>query len=169
MKLLTSILNFATKRKNSFIEDIILCIGITLASGFYFYENFYPLMPQIRLFLLVFLLCVWFGLAFKYGIRKKYSFLIFAALYWQLPYAVMVAYSMNDNVRHYSKLLTFLNKTAVILVQNPLNILNEKLGTQPFVTIVIVLLFTLSLYILGSSLSGLTDFEAKGTEDKKIV
>lgn len=149
MKFINTIVNLCEKRKNRCAEDMILCVAITLACGFYYFEGKQPFMEYIRPTLEFLMLCCWVGLAFKNGIKERVSFLMFSTLYWMIPQIFIYLYNINDNVKNYSSLLKTSQRYSELLVKNPLDELSQWLNISHAIVAIAFTVFCGLVFIGG--------------------
>ena len=139
-------------KNNSLLENIILCLAITLACAFTYYDRYNSFMGVTRAVLSVLIFMIWIIGAFSSGKGRKWGFLIFTGLYWLIPHLYMVFYSGRDNVRGYSKWLSLCNKSADILVNKPFTALSESTGTEEYIFVIILGVIVVSAYFIGVNL-----------------
>lgn len=142
-------------KSNTLLENIAVCLGVTLASAFMFFENRGFICDFLRVFLSGFIFLVWITCAFSAGKSKKWGFLVFTGAYWLIPNLYMVFYSMRDNVRGYSKWLSLFNKSSDILVNKPFGYLSEKLGCSEYYIAILLFIIVLSTYIIAVNLTAI--------------
>lgn len=141
-------------KSNTLLENIAVCLAVTLASAFMFYENRGFISDFLRVFISGFIFLVWITCAFSAGKSKKWGFLVFTGAYWLIPNLYLVFYSMRDNVRGYSKWLSLLNKFSDILVNKPFEYLSGKMGCEEFYIAIFLFIIVLSTYIISLNLTG---------------
>ena len=107
---------FVLSGKNSTLENILLCLAVSLAGSFMFFEHYKAFMDTVRPLVTVLIFVTWAVCGFASGKKKSIGFAVFGGAYWLIPYLYMLFYSARDNVRGYSKWLSLLNKTADMLL-----------------------------------------------------
>lgn len=139
-------------KSNSLLENIVLCLAITLACAFMYYDRYNSFMGTVRTVLSVLIFVIWIIGAFSSGKGKKWGFLIFTGLYWLIPHLYMIFYSMRDNVKGYSKWLSLCRKSADILVNKPFSALSESTGTGEYIFVIALCVIVVSSYFIGVNL-----------------
>lgn len=143
---------FLFGKNNSLLENIVLCVAVTLASAFVYYDHYNSFAGVLRVLLVAMLFIGWIAAGFSSGRKRKYGFLIFTGAYWLIPNLYMIFYSLRDNVRGYSKWLSLLNKTADILVCKPIGFIAEKTACSEYMYEVVLVVIAVSAYFIGRSL-----------------
>ena len=145
--------NFILSKKHSIGENAFLCIAATLTPAFLSYDSYYGFLDLLKPFLAVLIFLVWAWCAFSSGKDKKPLFLVFAGVYWIVPYIYMLFYSARDNVAHYSKVLSFLNKSADVLFNRPFKLLTDYSGCDPGIFIICLIGIVIFSYFVGYNIS----------------
>ncbi len=155
-------------KSNTLSENIILCIAVSMASAFIYYDLHNGYMEIVRIILAVLILAAWIMGAFSAGKSKQWGFLIFTGVYWILPRLYMIYYADRDNLRDYCKWLSLLNKSADIVVNKPFQYLCDNLGESVMLFTVILLTFTVSAYCMGGSFKSMLEEKKQEptTEDR---
>ena len=143
---------FMLSRKNSTLENILLCAAISLAGSFVFFEHRNSLVDAARPFVTVLIFVTWAVCGFSSGKNKSIGFAVFGGAYWLIPYLYMLYYSGRDNVRGYSKWLSLLNKYADLLFNKPFEAAAEKMQTEIWMLVVTLVIVTGSAYFIGMNL-----------------
>lgn len=133
-------------RKTTVWQDMALCIAITLATSFYQFENYQPMMDAMRVFLAVLFLLVWLSLSFLNGRRGRMPFLFFSLAYWLLPQLAMVWQDRIVGTLQYSKWVDGAGKFARLLVEYPFKGMENQLDGK--ISSVVMMAVTLSLCVL---------------------
>ena len=149
------LLNLLFGKTNTLFENIAVCLGVTLASAFMFFENRGFIPDFLRIFLSGFIFLVWITCAFSAGKSKKWGFLVFTGAYWLIPNLYLVFYSMRDNVRGYSKWLSLFNKSSDILANKPFGYLSEKMGCEEYILAILLFILVISVYFLALNLTAI--------------
>lgn len=143
---------FMLSRKNSALENILLCAAISLAGSFVFFERSNSLVGAARPFVTVLIFVTWAVCGFASGKNKSIGFVVFGGAYWLIPYLYMLFYSSRDNVRGYSKWLSLLNKFADLLFNKPFEAAAEEMHTGIWLLVVTLVIVTGSAYFIGMNL-----------------
>ena len=140
---------FVKCRKNTLAENIFICLAAALAGTFYFYEYYYGARIHNILCVLitVVLAAVWLVCSALSGKEKKIGFIIFAFLYWSIPYVYTLWYSSRDNLHDYNKWLAMSNRIAKALLCNPFDTAAEKTGTTSVVYAAVLLVLVMAVYV----------------------
>lgn len=144
-----SIKKFLLDRKNSLLENILLCFAITLASAFFQYDSYYFYMDFMRVLASVMLMVSWLWCGFLSGKDKKWGFLIFASAYWLVPYLYMLYYSSRDNIKGYNAFLRLLYKFAGLLFDKPLKTIADFTNCGVYIWILSLVILTFTAYFVG--------------------
>ena len=155
------LINLFFGKTNTLLENIAVCLGVTLASAFMFFENRGFIPDFLRVFLSGFIFLVWITCAFSAGKSKKWGFLVFTCLYWLIPNLYLVFYSLRDNVRGYSKWLSLLNKSSDILANKPFEYLSGKLGCEEYYLAIFLFIIVISTYIISVNLTAIIQRKEK--------
>ena len=145
--------NFILSKKHSIGENAFLCIAATLTPAFLSYDSYHGFLDLLKPFLAVLIFLVWAWCAFSSGKDKKPLFLVFAGVYWIVPYIYMLFYSARDNVAHYSKVLSFLNKSADVLFNRPFKLLTDYAGCEAGIFIICLIGLVIFSYLVGYNIS----------------
>jgi hypothetical protein len=142
---------FIKGRKNSLPENIIICIVTALAGTFYFYECYYgeKIHAAACLFITAAIAVTWIICSVCSGRDGKLGFLIFAFLYWSVPYIYILWYETRDNLHEYNKWLAMSNKIAKALLINPFEEAAERTGISAVTLAAVLLLSVMVTYIVG--------------------
>ena len=143
---------FMLSRKNSALENILLCAAVALAGSFIFFERSNSMVDAARPFVTVLIFVTWAVCGFASGKNKSIGFAIFGGAYWLVPYLYMLFYSSRDNVRGYSKWLSLLNKIADLLFNKPFEAAAEDMHTEIWMLVVTLVIVTGSAYFIGMNL-----------------
>ena len=153
-------IRFMLSRKNSTLENILLCAAISLAGSFVFFEHSNSLVDAARPFVTVLIFVTWAVCGFSSGKNKSIGFAVFGGAYWLIPYLYMLYYSGRDNVRGYSKWLSLLNKYADLLFNKPFEAAAEKMQTEIWMLVVTLVIVTGSAYFIGMNLHSIYEARA---------
>ena len=148
---------FVNGRKVSFIEKILLCVMASLSCMFYYYEDHLSHSGVIKLAVFCVMILVWLWCALISGRDKKMSFPVFSCIYWSVPYIFSAYYSFRDNVKHYSKALSFLNRTSSALTYAPFGNTEEITEISAESQMMILLALIIGVYFLGYYVSSLCE------------
>ena len=149
------IYRFLFGKSNKLYENIILCLAITLACSFGYYDRYNSFMEFGRIILAILIFVIWVVGAFSSGKSKQWGFLIFTGTYWLLPHLYMLYYNTRDNVRGYNKYLSLTNKISDILVNKPFEFISENTGEPTFFYLIILTVIVCSAYFIGANLKAL--------------
>lgn len=142
---------FVKGKTNTLAENIIICAATALAGTFYFYEYAYG--EKVRMFaclaITVLTALIWVICSVKSGRDGKIGFLIFAFLYWSVPYIYILWYGSRDNLRDYNKWLSMSNRIAGAMLNNPFSEAAEKLKTSPVTLAAVLLIIVMIAYVAG--------------------
>ncbi len=148
---------FAGKGKATLGENIIVCIAAALAGTFYFYEYYYESWANVHTLMCVgisvTIALIWIASAFQSGKNGRIGFIIFAFLYWSIPYIYILYYSSRDNLRDYSAVLAFVNRIAKAVLNNPFSETADKLATNSATLAATLLVLIMLAYVGGFFLS----------------
>lgn len=144
---------FVLGRKNSLLENIILCLVITLASAFFWFDNYHGFMGILRAVVSVLLVFIWLWCGFLSGKDKKWGFLIFAGAYWLVPYLYMLYYSARDNIKDYNAIITMLYNFADLLFDKPLKTIAEHTNCGVYIWVLSLIILTITAYFVGINVS----------------
>ncbi len=142
---------FINGKKNSLPENILICVAVALAGTFYFYEYFYgeKIHSVACLFITAAIAVTWIICSVCSGRDGKIGFMIFAFLYWSVPYVYILWYDTRDNLHDYNKWLAMSNKIAKALIINPFDEAAKRTGTSAFTLASVLLLSVMVTYIGG--------------------
>ncbi len=149
-------------KSNSLTENIVLCIAVTLASAFVYFDRYNGFAGALRALLAVVIFAGWIAAGFSCGKNRKFGFLIFTGAYWLIPNLYMLFYSLRDNVRGYSKWLSMFNKTADILVCKPFGFIAEKTACSEYMYEIVLVVIAVSAYFIGRSLKTVLSKDSDG-------
>ena len=160
---------FVNGRKNTLPENIIVCIATALAGTFYFYEYYYgeKVHTLVCLFISIAIAVTWLICSVCSGRDGKLGFMIFAFLYWSIPYIYILWYDTRDNLHDYNKWLAMSNKVAKAVLLNPFDEAARKLGTSPINLASILLIFVMGMYIAGFLFK--RTYEAKRASANEVI
>ncbi len=151
---------FMLSKKNSALENILLCAAVALAGSFIFFERSNSMVDAARPFVTVLIFVTWAVCGFASGKNKSIGFAIFGGAYWLVPYLYMLYYSSRDNVRGYSKWLSLLNKTADLLFNKPFEAAAEDMHTEVWMLVITLVIVTGSAYFIGMNLHSIYESKA---------
>lgn len=140
------------EKNNNLLENIALCLAVTLASAFVYYDRYNGFAGALRALLVAMIFIGWVVAGYSSGRKRKYGFLIFTGAYWLIPNLYMIFYSLRDNVRGYSKWLSLINKTADLLVCKPFGFIAEKTACSEYLYEIVLVVIAVSAYFIGRSL-----------------
>lgn len=140
---------FVNEKKVSAAEKMMLCVIASLSALFYWHENHIPHAGMIKLFVFGVMAAVWIWCAVISGRDRKASFPVFMCIYWMLPYAFAFYYPHRDNVRHYSKALSFINRISKEIAFSPFSEVSVRTGISINILITIFLLCIVFFYVFG--------------------
>lgn len=146
-------------KKNSTLENILLCLAVSLAGSFIFFEHSNSVMDAARSFVTILIFVTWAVCGLSSGKRRSIGFAIFGGAYWLIPYLYMLFYSSRDNVRGYSKWLSLLNKTADLLFNKPFEAAAGNMHTECYMFVITLVVITASAYFIGMNLHSI--YESK--------
>ena len=148
---------FVNGKGTAFAERCLLCMAITVACIFYSFEDHYPHSDLIRIALFCLMAAVWFVSAAESGKDKKPAFPVFMCIYWVLPYIFTLYYSVRDNVKHYLKPLSFINRVCKDLLFLPFEEVSKRLGIGSLPAMFGFFLCVAVFYVFGVMLRGRHD------------
>lgn len=154
----TSLLDRFIKRgKNTTAENIFICIAAALTGTFYFYEYYYERIVHIHslicIVISILIAAIWIICSLISGRNKKISFVIFAFLYWSIPYIYILCYSANSSGKHISKWLKIADRVARALFYNPFYEVAKKTGASSGALAATLLILVMGAYVCGYVLS----------------
>lgn len=155
---------FLFGKSNKLYENIVLCLAITLACSFSYYDRYNSFMDVGRIILALLIFIIWIIGAFSSGKTKQWGFLIFTGAYWLLPHLYMIYYATRDNVRGYNKILSLINKISDILVNKPFEFISESTGDPTYLYVIILVLIVGSAYFIGVNLKSLLQNQKKNND-----
>ena len=148
---------FLFDRKNSLLENIMLCFAITLASAFFQYDSYYFYMDFMRVLASVMLLVSWLWCGFLSGKDKKWGFLVFASAYWLVPYLYILCYRSTDTINNYNAVLKMIYKFADMLFDRPLKTIADFTNCDVYIWILSLAILTFTAYFVGINLGSISD------------
>ncbi len=144
-------------KKNSTAENIFICIAAALTGTFYFYEYYYEKIVHIHslicIVISIAITAIWLICSYCSGRNKKIGFVIFAFLYWSLPYIYILYYAAKSEEAHVSKWLTFADRIAKALFYNPFYEVAKRTGASSGALAATLLILVMAAYICGYILS----------------
>lgn len=140
------------RKENTFLENVFMCLGITLASAFCYYDHYNSFAEIFRVMYAFLIFVVWIIGGFSSGKSQKKGFLIFIVLYWTIPNAYMLYYSLRNNVQGYSKWLSMINKFADLIANKPFGYVSEAMNISEQVCVVSLVLMSGSAYFIAKNL-----------------
>ncbi len=146
--------------RDTFGENIAVCTAASLAGTFYFYEYYYEQWFSVHSIMCIAITAVialiWMVCAFRSGRNCKLGFIVYAFLYWSVPYIYILYYSSRDNLMDYSAALAFMNRLFRAILYNPFSEAAEKLGTSSVTLAAILLVLIMLMYVCGNLLPKLS-------------
>ena len=139
----------ATGKKNTTLENILICFAAALAGTYYYYERSKDFLIYFPYIITVLIFAVWMGCALVSGKDRKLGFLIFAYAYWLLPYIYTLYYASRNNVKNYSKVLTMIDEIAEALLKNPFALAAEKLRLDTVAMAALLMMCVMICYTAG--------------------
>jgi len=141
---------FSHKRKSTVWQDMFLCTAVTLCVAFYEFERFVPAVAVnfISTVLTALFVICWMWCAFLNGFWKKYSFLIFTAVFWLVPRLVILR-EENAGILNYNKYLDAMSQYSRLLVEFPFLKLSDLFNTSGFLLTVSFLMWCVLMYFAG--------------------
>ena len=144
-----AIKKFVLGRKNSLFENIVLCLAITLASAFFWFDSYHSFMGILRAVVSVLLMFIWLWCGFLSGKDKKWGFLIFSGAYWLVPYLYTLYYSARDNIKDYNAVITMLYKFADLLFDKPMKTIAEFTNCGVHIWVLSLIILVGTAYYVG--------------------
>lgn len=148
-------------RKCSLLENILLCMVITLAGSFLYFDAHYFFMGFYRVLVTVLIFMVWAVCATNSGKRKQWGFLVFSVLYWLLPLLMLLYYPTRDNMRDYNKYLNTLYKFSEVVFYRPFEAIARYFGAESYAFIIALAAVVGVAFYLGVCLSDNSKTEKK--------
>ena len=158
MKETTSLLNRFVKRKSaSPTEKMLLCAAISLSGTFYRYEEHFPHSGRIRNTVFLLMIMTWICCAVNSDKDRRGFFPIFICIYWLVPYIFTFCYAARDNVKHYIKAFSFINRIAKDIVFAPFTQAVRSLNIGVNIMLTGFLFLIIAFYMFGFFLSLLNE------------
>lgn len=155
---------FAEKQANTMtVQNIILCLAVTLANGFYFFEERMHYMDAMRVFMTVLMLFTWAMFAFVNGVKKRISFMIFFELYWLLPFIGIKAVE-GMTLLNYNGILWNNSRICNFLVVSTTKGIADSFGMNAFMFALILILTLVGFYVMGRAVRNVYDERVKSAE-----
>lgn len=120
-KISGAIKKFILGKQNSLFENICLCVAVTLASAFIWFDNFYFYTDFLSAVTSVLMMLMWLWCGFISGKNKQWGFLVFAGAYWLLPYLYMLVYMAYDSGDTYGSFSTLVYKFSRMIYEYPMS------------------------------------------------
>ncbi|MCR4779629.1 MAG: hypothetical protein K5876_00895, partial [Ruminiclostridium sp.] len=168
---------FRKARRNTLPEQIWACVAAALTATFYFYEYQFESVLHIRTPLLLCMAAaifvIWTICSFSSGRSEQFGFAIFTFIYWGFPFIYTLYYSGRDNLKHYNKWLSMLNKSMTAVLCNPFSEAAAKVHTTPQTIASALVFISMMSYIGGLLLGRYFDSKAQkgsvtGTQDVTV-
>lgn len=164
---------FVKARKNTLPENIWVCVAAALTSTFYFYEYQYESFAHIRRPLLLIMTAVifviWIVCSLFSGRDGRFGFAVFTFLYWELPFVYTLYYAGRNNVKHYNKWLSLLNKICTAMLCNPFSEASEKINMTPQTMAELLVMVSLAVYLGAFFLKRWCDAKAADSSGEAVV
>lgn len=168
MSIDSALKKFLLEKKNSLLENIMLCLAITLTSAFFWYDNYYFFMDFLRAVVSVLVVVSWLWCGFLSGRDRKWGFLVFAGAYWLVPYLYMLYFSSRDNIADYNAFITMLYEFADLLYDKPLRTIADFTNCGVYIWILSLIILTFTTYFVGVNVADIyRDKERSANADDK--
>ena len=140
---------FVNGSKASIPEIIMLCAAASLSAMFYYHEDHIPHSGYMKLAAFCVMAAVWIWSAVICGKDKRASFPLILCIYWTVPYAFTFYYDARDNVRNYSKALSFLNRVSTDIAFSPFKEISRTARMDLNIVITVFLFTVIVFYMFG--------------------
>ncbi|MCH5208943.1 MAG: hypothetical protein J1F04_08660 [Oscillospiraceae bacterium] len=141
--------DFLMSRKNSLLENIVLCLAVTLTSAFLVYDSYYFFMDILRTVVSVMLFIAWLWCGFLSGRDRKWGFLVFAGVYWLVPYVYMLCYSSRNGRTYYDDVLKLLYRFSDLLFNRSLLRVADFTNCDVYIWVLSLIILTFTMYFVG--------------------
>ena len=149
VKLKSFFKGFLMNKKNSLLENIVLCLAVTLTSAFWLYDSYYFFMDILRAVVSAMLFIVWLWCGFLSGRDRKWGFLVFAGAYWLIPYLYMLFYGSRNGMTYYDDILKLLYRFSDLLFNRPLRIIADLTNCGVRIWVLSLIILTFTMYFVG--------------------
>ncbi len=119
-RLMSHIIKSLEKRNLKCYEDMLLCMAVSLASAFYYFDTHNSFSAYFSPVLTGLVLLCWIMCAIRNGFLHRFSFVVFSIAYWLIPQIFIFWYNNNDNVHNYSSMLRAAQRYSELLVKQPI-------------------------------------------------
>lgn len=147
------IIDYLLNRKNSLLENILMCLATTLTCAFFWYDDYYNFMSILRPVASVLLVVSWLWCGFLSGKDKKWGFLVFSGAYWLIPYLYGLWYKARDNNQGYNAFLSLSYKFSDLLFDKPMQSIAEFTHCGVYIWVLSLMILVCTVYFVGSNLS----------------
>lgn len=139
----------------SLCADMFISFMITFAAGVFCFENYMPekFMSIYRSAVLAICIITWLGFSFSSGVRKRWQYEVFAAIFWLVP--PLIIYMANDGPEFCRMSITMylLSEFAVFISTAPALLAGSILGLEAIPCIFVILLLCIFAFLAGLLLS----------------
>ncbi len=145
-----------TKVKHSGLcADMFLSFIITFTAGVLCFDNYMPekFIVSYRVVVLTICLLTWLGLSFINGIRKKWQYELFAALFWLIPPLIIFLANDGPEFCRMSIIMYLLSEFSVFISTAPAEMAGGVAGLGAVPSAVIILLLCVFAFLGGNLLS----------------
>lgn len=132
----------------SFKEDVVMLLAVTLACGFYQYENFFEVAPVLRVVLTAAVILFWLYCSLRSGFLRRGAFVLATLGYWVVPNAVIIAFNALSP-QSYNVSFHMLSRFSEIMVRAPLERLAEALNLNSFILTIVLMVACEVCFTLG--------------------
>ena len=139
------------KKTYSLADDIILAFLVTFAASVSSYVNNIPesLSSLYNVLLLIIFAVVWLGLSLYSGLKSKWKFAVFTALFWLIPVIGITLYESGPEVFGMSVIMYVLSEFFRLIAVDSTTPLLDLIGLGGMTGAVIFMLLNLLIFFAG--------------------
>jgi hypothetical protein len=108
-------------------------LAVTLAAGFYAFEERLPYSGYISFAATISMITAWIWISFTAGFAKRGGFVLFSLSYWLIPQFFITSHLENIADMNYSANFHMASRFAEILVRTPFNSICEIINVSTFI------------------------------------
>ena len=129
-----------SKRKITLPDNMVMAALITFAFSAICYEAFMPerFVKIYRLALLSICALTWVFLSFRNGMKKKWQFELFAALFWMIPQLIIYLQSYGPRFMRFSLVMYALSELSSIILSKPAQTVGGLFGAGTVIGAVLI-------------------------------
>ena len=143
------------RKKYNLLGNMFISFIITYAAGTLCFESHQPeaFITIYRFAVMAVCLMTWLGLSFECGARKKWSYTVFTAIFWLLPFLVIYLADYGPRFMRMSITMYLLSEFFGILITAPAEYFGSAISIGAIPSAIIIVLLCVFAYLAGVMLS----------------